>query len=400
MEARILRVCCAALAMLSLGASYRTPNFIVDAPTVELAHEIGQHAERFRKDLALEWLGRELPPWRHPCPIRAQVNAALGAGGATSFIFRGRGPSGWRMTIQGSRQRVLDSVLPHEITHTIFATHFGQPLPRWADEGACTTVEHVSEKQKQEHLLTEFLTTGRGIAFNRMFAMTEYPADIMPLYSQGYALAQFLIAQGGKRRFVAFVGEGLKTDNWPAATHHHYDFQSLSELQVTWLEWVRQGRPTNQQAIASIRGRNTRTTPVQLASARRDHSSSSTSREDDSAPGKVMAPIASAAKSTSKGWYASRKSGGHDTASSTAAPAAEPNETAAPTDTVATTYTPGSTAAVAPLSVTLTRPQPPGHPRQTVLQWEHTTPGGRTTEISQLQSRRPSRTRLAPATRY
>ena len=38
-------------------------------------------------------------------------------------------------------RRILDSVLPHEITHTIFATHFGQPLPRWADEGACTTVD-------------------------------------------------------------------------------------------------------------------------------------------------------------------------------------------------------------------------------------------------------------------
>ena len=62
------------------------------------------------------------------------------------------------MHIQGSRERILDSVLPHEITHTIFATHFGRPLPRWADEGACTTVEHVSEKAKQDNFLIQFLT--------------------------------------------------------------------------------------------------------------------------------------------------------------------------------------------------------------------------------------------------
>ena len=55
---------------------------------------------------------------------------------------------GWDMKIQGSEERVLDSVLPHEVTHTIFASHFRQPLPRWADEGACTTVEHVSETQQ------------------------------------------------------------------------------------------------------------------------------------------------------------------------------------------------------------------------------------------------------------
>ncbi len=99
------------------------------------------------------------------------------------------------MSVQGSHERVLDSVLPHEVTHTIFATHFGRPLPRWADEGACTTVEHPSERNKQTRLLYEFLTTGRGIAFNRMFAMTEYPADILPLYSQGFSLAKFLIAK-------------------------------------------------------------------------------------------------------------------------------------------------------------------------------------------------------------
>ena len=89
--------------------------------------------------------------------------------------------------------RILDSVLPHEVTHTIFATHFRRPLPRWADEGACTTVEHHSERQKQQMFLIDFLHTGRGIAFNQMFAMKEYPQDVMPLYSQGYSLARYLV---------------------------------------------------------------------------------------------------------------------------------------------------------------------------------------------------------------
>jgi hypothetical protein len=134
-------------------------------------------------------------------------------------------------------------VLPHEITHTIFATHFGRPLPRWADEGACTTVEHITEKNKQKQMLISFLTTGRGIAFNRMFAMREYPADIMPLYSQGYSLARFLIAQKGKREFIDYVGDGMDWNNWTAATKKHYGYASLSELQVGWLDWVRCGSP-------------------------------------------------------------------------------------------------------------------------------------------------------------
>ena len=125
MEARLAHTALFVAAVCSLGASYRTTNFIVNAPNETLAREIGDAAERYRADLAMEWLGRELPRWSQPCPITAHVGARMGAGGATSFMFDRSRPFGWSMTIQGSRERVLDSVLPHEVTHTIFATHFG-----------------------------------------------------------------------------------------------------------------------------------------------------------------------------------------------------------------------------------------------------------------------------------
>src|SRR5262245_47683333 len=145
MEARLVRAALLVAAILSMGAgrpyySVRSQHFIVSAPTPQLAEEICKAAEQFRRDLAIEWLGHELPEWQGPCPIRADVASNLGAGGATSFVFRGGVPTQWTMQIQGSRERALDSVLPHETTHTIFATHFGGPVPRWADEGACTMV--------------------------------------------------------------------------------------------------------------------------------------------------------------------------------------------------------------------------------------------------------------------
>jgi hypothetical protein len=39
----------------------------------------------------------------------------------------------------------------------------------------------------------------------------------------------------------------MATGNWPAVTSKHYGFKDLSELQVTWVEWVRQGSPTLEQ---------------------------------------------------------------------------------------------------------------------------------------------------------
>src|SRR3954469_11263360 len=81
---------CLCIGLFTMGtpanaAGYKTTNFVVAAPTPELAKEIGDQAEVFRRQLSLEWLGKELPAWSKPCPIHAQI--ATGAGGATSFVF-------------------------------------------------------------------------------------------------------------------------------------------------------------------------------------------------------------------------------------------------------------------------------------------------------------------------
>ncbi|HEX4128880.1 MAG TPA: hypothetical protein VHZ24_02470 [Pirellulales bacterium] len=246
MDARVLRglvTIIAVGALASAGAGHRTANFIVNAPTPAIAQQVGAAAEQFRRDLAIEWLGKPMPTWAQPCPITVEIGQHLGAGGATSFVFDHGEVFGWQMNIQGPLDRVLDSVLPHEVTHTIIASHFREPLPRWADEGACTTVEHDAERQKQQQMLITFLRTGRGISFSQMFAMREYPHDIMPLYAQGHSLATYLIAQGGRRKFLDFVADGLEQEQWTDAIHRHYGFATLGDLQNTWLDWVRNGSP-------------------------------------------------------------------------------------------------------------------------------------------------------------
>ena len=267
MEARLMRGLLVIGSLCSLGAgfggpsrSYRTQNFIVQASSAQFAQQVGDAAEQFRRELAVSWLGHELPPWPQPCPIRVQDAPNLGAGGATEYTPTPRGVRDFNMSIQGSQQRILDSVLPHEITHTILATHFGRPLPRWADEGACTTVEHSSEKQRHEQMLHQFLTSNRGIPMNRMFLLRDYPRDILPLYAQGFSVSKFLIAQGGRRKFVDFVGEVLDGSQWTDAVRRNYGYESLAELQEYWLAWVADGSGSVEQYAK-------RDTPVGAAAA-------------------------------------------------------------------------------------------------------------------------------------
>jgi hypothetical protein len=230
------------------AASYRTANFVVTAPTASFAESVCREAEVLRDELAVLWLGEKLPKWAEPCPVTLQVGEQLGAGGATSFVFDHGEVFNWRMSIQGSERGILYSVLPHEITHTIFASYFRQPLPRWADEGACTTVEDESERAKQRHMLISFLKEDRGIAFSRMFVMKEYPQDVMPLYAQGFSLCRYLLEQRDRRTFVRFLSDGLASNQWHVAINTHYGFSDLAQLQHAWLEWVKAGSPVTHVA--------------------------------------------------------------------------------------------------------------------------------------------------------
>ncbi len=267
MDARIIRAAVgAALLVVLLGASYRTPNFVVQTADPRLAEVFAKTAEKLRHDLAIEWTGEAMPNWSQPCVVTVHVGPQLGAGGATTFMFDRGEVYGWRMNIQGSVERVIDSVLPHEITHMIFASHFRAPLPRWADEGGATNVEHESERAKHRKMLVQFLQTGRGIAFNQMFAMTEYPPDVMPLYAQAHSLADFLIQQGGRRRYVAMLEDGMKTGHWAAAIERHYGIQDLGTLQTTWVAWVARGCPAISPSNATPEAGHT---PSVLAASQR-----------------------------------------------------------------------------------------------------------------------------------
>ncbi len=376
MDAHLARWALLAAAFFSLGAGYRTANFVVEAPTTQISQQIGDAAEKYRRELAIEWLGKEMPKWSQPCPITAQVAEHLGAGGATSFVFDHGEVFGWRMTIQGSLVRVLDSVLPHEVTHTVFATHFRQPLPRWADEGACTTVEHASERSKQQTMLVDQLRTNRGIAFSRMFAMRDYPHDVMPLYSQGYSVARYLIAQGGKHKFLDYIGDGLRDENWTRATQKYYGVGSLAMLQNNWLDWVRKGSSAlDVPAVGATLVAANSETPARRVRPEGDllH------RGGDSAAVRVAMPGPtedSPRESVYELASTSRAVGGAKLQPRTDSWHKPQPRPVADNETLTTVEVtpPGPTEGPQPVTRQATRPQPAQGARQVILEWSRNTP--------------------------
>jgi hypothetical protein len=235
-------------AMASLGASFRTPNFIVEAPDPAFAEQVGKYAEHYRSQKATEWLGREMPNWGRPCPLR--VTLAGNSGGATTFDFYNGSIRSIEMHIEGSPDRLLASVLPHEITHTVLAYYFRMPVPRWADEGSSVLSEDERERNVHEQEVRRILQTRRAIPLRRLFGLMDYPRDVMVLYAEGYSVANFLVGQSSRLEFLAFVAQGMQ-GNWDAAIRAHYRYRSVEELEGAWVQFLHNGSRPQPTQLAS-----------------------------------------------------------------------------------------------------------------------------------------------------
>jgi hypothetical protein len=218
--------------------------------------------EYYKKELGSFWFGIDNPPaYLEKVNVTIHEGNNLGAGGVTSFLMTNKGPVSMNMTVQGSRTRLTDSVIPHEVNHLNWVQRFKVQIPRWIDEGNCTTLECLIERKKLQKALIEFLTTDRGIAFGQMLNMTAYPKDILPLYAQGTSAVEYLIAIGGgdqkgRLKLVAFLDDyfinvqRIKSEEaWSAAlleNYGEYGVKDASDFQVKWLAAVAEGGVWNE----------------------------------------------------------------------------------------------------------------------------------------------------------
>lgn len=228
------------------AGAHETTNFVISAPNAQVARQAGEFAERYRKQKALEWLGREMPPWGQKCPLEIKLTPGgrgTSGGGATTFAFDRGAILEQRMQVEGDLEQVLHSVLPHEITHTVFAYHFRDKVPRWADEGGSVLSENDFERSRHDDLVRRSLAGGRAFRLRYLFDLENYPRDgqdVMTLYAQGYAVVRYLVEQKGKPAFLNFVADA-KRFGWDQALRNHYQIQSVEQLEQIWLEWMKRG---------------------------------------------------------------------------------------------------------------------------------------------------------------
>lgn len=218
------------------AATIHTDNFIVQATDESIANNVAIVAEEWRSKSAKIWLDTELPTWKYKCPITVRITKG-GSGGETTYRFIDGNLKISNMKMQGTPEGIIDAVIPHEVNHAVFATHFKRPIPRWADEGAAAVLECESEHIRYTRLLTQSINTNQYIPIDKLLGMDCYPANVLVLYAEGYSLVDFLVDKKDHTTFVTFL-EDARSDGWEEAIEKHYEYESIAELERAWKQHV------------------------------------------------------------------------------------------------------------------------------------------------------------------
>ena len=250
------------------GGQATSVNFDVTADTQEVAEVFAKAAEDYRRTKALEWLGREMPRWKERCPLSVKIGRE--SGGDTEFTFDdgAKVVLRQRMRVWGDYKKMLNSILPHEVTHTVFAQHFGEAVPRWADEGGSVLSENNQERYDHDLRCRQILNQGQGMYLKQLFSLNKYPPDQFTLYAQGYSVTQYLVDKGGRQKFLEFVKLGMRNGNrnWNEAARA-YEFDSVDDLQVAWLTELKTTEPL--RFADAKREAGPATAPTALTAARK-----------------------------------------------------------------------------------------------------------------------------------
>jgi hypothetical protein len=232
-----LFVCLASAAGFAAGTA-RSENFTVIAPTAELAEAVSAQAEVFRKQAALDWLGKELPDGVSRTVISVSVSADRDDGLTWP---RDRPEQKFHQVwLTTSKQHAIGTTLQHEVLHTVLAT-FAAPdfLVPWANEGIASQVDDAARKQSRAQIAARWASTGRWPQLQALLTTARITHDDAETYAAAASFTQFLASHGGKSLVLDFAKSGRHGD-WDQAARDCYRARDVADLQARWQTWIRE----------------------------------------------------------------------------------------------------------------------------------------------------------------
>jgi RNA polymerase sigma factor (sigma-70 family) len=163
--------------------------------------------------------------------------------GSTEIQFSDNGTVYAKMKLGGPLEKVLDFVLPAEMTRVVLAGEFRRSIPKWAEDAAAGLCADPYEQAELYAGCGQWLANGHLYKVNALLHEEfNEKDDAYFVQVQGYAITKFLVEQKGKPAFVRFLAVG-GSRSWADAVKEVYGYDSVDDLQYAWIDWFRQNPP-------------------------------------------------------------------------------------------------------------------------------------------------------------
>lgn len=229
-----LAVGCLLIALLpgvAFGQTVATKNFVVTAPDMLLAEEVLARAESLRETLAERWLGEKLPVGVGPTVIRVKLSSSEDKG--LSWVAENDSRLSHLMWLTTSRERAIGTTLAHEMTHVVLATRYPGSVPVFATEGAACEQDDPERLAMRREIVEWWAQTGNWPHVGELLESRQIEPSDTASYAHACSLTAFLLARGGRAKFIDFAVAG-ENRGWPNAVCDFYGYRSLASLQNAW----------------------------------------------------------------------------------------------------------------------------------------------------------------------
>jgi hypothetical protein len=203
-----------------------TTNFIVDAPSRELAEVVAQRAERQRAQMSLELFQRPLADAQRRTIIRVSTAAT----GCSARMLPASTGQGHMIVLAGQLSEVAGPSLDHELVHATLADELGSDFPRWLNEGLASRLDNAELRAIRARELRDMLLEGTWPDFA---ALMQQPIRTPKQYAVVESVVDYLLSRYSPPQLVA-MGADASRLGLDASLQSHLQIDGVADLERRW----------------------------------------------------------------------------------------------------------------------------------------------------------------------
>jgi hypothetical protein len=213
-------------------------NFVVSAPSEKMASNVLEKSNLLRKQIALEWLGEEIPLSIGQTSIHVKITSQREG----CHTWPNDDPARmYHLVWIYCPEKDLDNALTHEITHTVLETRYpNKQFPVWAQEAIATINDEDQQRNKlRNQVLGYFIKTNNWPNIGLVLNAENISGKEFASYAIANSIGEYLIKISGnnKKKFAEFAVDSKKI-GLDAALKKYYGIKNVSDLQIKWQEYL------------------------------------------------------------------------------------------------------------------------------------------------------------------